>query len=275
MNEHLTILGTCQICEREIAVEEGSIVHHGYRRPGVGYIIGDCFGVGYEPYEVGTTACAAWRELQRTQLVHARERLARFMSKTITHFSVMNYGGERTQYAVGVTEYWRWEQALASERIQCEVRVAGVEREIERMERLIREFEPRALGSESRAGEKARKERETRDAERAAKRAERAAKAAKLAARKQASAQKLEELTTQYRGLLEDLAANAEARGTLGDAQTRTAARELIERMEKSMRKTPKVSCYTSDLGWDALLVRLGVAQLRDGVVRHDFWRLG
>ena len=32
-------------------------MHHGYRRPGVGYIIGDCPGVGYEPYETGTGAC--------------------------------------------------------------------------------------------------------------------------------------------------------------------------------------------------------------------------
>lgn len=50
-------LGWCPVCERDIKVRDNALVHHGYQRPGVGYIIGDCFGVGYEPYEISATCC--------------------------------------------------------------------------------------------------------------------------------------------------------------------------------------------------------------------------
>ena len=41
----------CQICERQQALDaNGRLVHHGYKRPGWGCIIGDCMGVGHLPY---------------------------------------------------------------------------------------------------------------------------------------------------------------------------------------------------------------------------------
>jgi hypothetical protein len=53
-------IGWCPVCERDIKVRARLLVHHGYQRPGVGYIIGDCIGVGYEPYELGTGAAKAY-----------------------------------------------------------------------------------------------------------------------------------------------------------------------------------------------------------------------
>lgn len=50
----------CQICEREQALTtDGKMVHHGYERPGHGWIIGDCFGVGHKPY-TATSALYAY-----------------------------------------------------------------------------------------------------------------------------------------------------------------------------------------------------------------------
>ena len=43
---------TCAYCWNVHAVDShGVLVHHGYRRPGVGYILGDCPGVGQLPWE--------------------------------------------------------------------------------------------------------------------------------------------------------------------------------------------------------------------------------
>jgi hypothetical protein len=43
---------TCPACFRDICVDlNGTMVHHGYERPGDGQIHGDCFGVGYASYE--------------------------------------------------------------------------------------------------------------------------------------------------------------------------------------------------------------------------------
>lgn len=43
--------GECQVCARKQCLTGGgALVHHGYRRPGYGSIVGDCFGVGHLPY---------------------------------------------------------------------------------------------------------------------------------------------------------------------------------------------------------------------------------
>lgn len=41
----------CQICERQQACDkDGTLCHHGYKRPGWGFIAGDCMGEGHAPY---------------------------------------------------------------------------------------------------------------------------------------------------------------------------------------------------------------------------------
>ena len=48
---------TCPVCFRDICIDSadndvGVMVNHGYERPGCGYIVGNCFAVKYQPYEV-------------------------------------------------------------------------------------------------------------------------------------------------------------------------------------------------------------------------------
>ena len=41
----------CPICEGTFALDgNGHLGHHGYKRPGWGFIIGDCMAVGYKPW---------------------------------------------------------------------------------------------------------------------------------------------------------------------------------------------------------------------------------
>lgn len=44
--------GTCGCCFAHQKLNDGHMVHHGYRRPGDGSIYGDCSGVGIRPLEV-------------------------------------------------------------------------------------------------------------------------------------------------------------------------------------------------------------------------------
>ena len=48
-------IGTCQACFGEFKVNEASklIVLHGYQRPGIGFILGDCEGTAHTPFEYG------------------------------------------------------------------------------------------------------------------------------------------------------------------------------------------------------------------------------
>lgn len=53
-------VGWCPVCEGDFKVRSNVLVHHGYQRPGIGYIVGDCPGVGREPYELGTGAATSY-----------------------------------------------------------------------------------------------------------------------------------------------------------------------------------------------------------------------
>lgn len=48
------------MCEGRIKVRGGSLVHHGYQRPGWGHIVGDCFGVHRPPHETSPDAAKAY-----------------------------------------------------------------------------------------------------------------------------------------------------------------------------------------------------------------------
>jgi hypothetical protein len=68
-----TIVGTCIVCSREIAVTKPGrlrvpadqpvfqLVHHGYRRPGDGFIVGDCFAVKLPPHEQASHAAEKYK----------------------------------------------------------------------------------------------------------------------------------------------------------------------------------------------------------------------
>ena len=66
----------CQICEGAPATETGGCLgHHGYRRPGCGFIQGDCMGVGYQPYPK-TDALEIYLRLLDAHIERTNARLA-------------------------------------------------------------------------------------------------------------------------------------------------------------------------------------------------------
>lgn len=54
--------GQCPCCFKDFIVKTGKIVFHGYERPGIGYTIGECFGVKYPPLEVSKEGLVAFIE---------------------------------------------------------------------------------------------------------------------------------------------------------------------------------------------------------------------
>ena len=64
----------CQVCERTQALtKDGVLVHHGYERPGHGWIVGDCFGVGHKPY-TATDALEQWHGWIENEIARTIER---------------------------------------------------------------------------------------------------------------------------------------------------------------------------------------------------------
>lgn len=82
-------VGSCAICQRLQKLERKrtksglpTMVHHGYRRPGVGYILGDCFGVGYPPYELSAEACVDAVAMLVKQIASQKEAINSIKSRT-------------------------------------------------------------------------------------------------------------------------------------------------------------------------------------------------
>jgi len=87
-----TTVGTCVVCEREIAVHGPrgeKLVHHGYRRPGHGYIVGDCFAVNLPPHELSVMAADEYRDARHADWTASFAYLERLKSGKVTELSAL------------------------------------------------------------------------------------------------------------------------------------------------------------------------------------------
>jgi len=70
--------GSCPCCFGLYKLDsEGKMVHHGYERPGYGYIVGDCFGVGYLPFEISPEGTKDFA----VALTKRKDNLAEYLDK--------------------------------------------------------------------------------------------------------------------------------------------------------------------------------------------------
>ena len=80
--------GHCAICGKvQMLRKVGDkmvMVHHGYRRPGHGEIVGDCFGVGFQPYELSNEANKAFAPIIENHLKNAESYLVKLQSGKIS-----------------------------------------------------------------------------------------------------------------------------------------------------------------------------------------------
>ena len=208
------IIGKCPVCEGDfkVHVTNGThgMVHHGYQRPGFGYIVGDCFAVGREPYELSCQATKDYQKIVQERLLNCHERLEALSKRTPEFIDVtkdiacvvpqpLYY---RDALIQGVIRYHRdnadehreYEDAVKSEIYNIQYQIRMLEGEVERTHRLITDWvlkpvrtveeveaEKRAVVA-ARVAEK-RRIQDAKKAETAARRAERAKKEAERQAK--------------------------------------------------------------------------------------------
>ena len=178
-------VGNCQICEGDQKLRDGRMVHHGYLRPGDGCIHGDCPGVDEVPYETSCDLIKVHKGALEYQRVGLRKRLTDVVAGHVTHFTrtreTWSGGLETTEYAVGVTDPYRFREATEHLRWELESHVRKVESTIVRFGLRISSWEPKPVRT---VEEEVRKELEARAVRKAARDAARAERAAKRAATK-------------------------------------------------------------------------------------------
>lgn len=192
-------VGFCAICEGDFKLtEDDKLVHHGYKRPGIGYIVGDCIAVGYDPYEVSTEILHEYLAGLRPRLKRARtehEHLVSVERGEAHYFEYVRHDWQRPRSERDFLTSWSrfvceedydFKCAIADAIFFARKRVEGLEREVARIERHIAAWvrKPvRTLEEIFRVAEEKKAEARARvDAARAARDAKRAAIDAKHAA---------------------------------------------------------------------------------------------
>jgi hypothetical protein len=143
-------LGTCAICGRQHVVRGDKVVLHGYQRPGFGYITGDCFGVGYQPYELSPKACEDYAVKMSDYITKEQERVALFRSGTVTEVNIKvgteyRHGRAVAKLVAIGPEDRRFTARIAELIAQAESHIANATQVREEMEKRVRDWKPGKL----------------------------------------------------------------------------------------------------------------------------------
>ncbi len=152
-------VGTCQGCFGQYVVKASRgrlrVVLHGYERPGIGHLIGDCPGHGHEPFEVSKDQTIVFRESLVGQLAGLRKQLARLKSGDVTEIYIevedesipRSYGQKRATKAIAIGPGWKnpsphkyydtYEKRMQSKIAEVAGQVGGVESAITFMDMMI------------------------------------------------------------------------------------------------------------------------------------------
>jgi hypothetical protein len=251
-------LGHCQICEQEQKLHDGKLVHHGYKRPGWGSIVGDCYGVHAVSYEV---SCELTKKYLATiilpHVANVKENLAELKSGKVTHFTEASSWRGSTDYAVGVSELYVWTRALESRIHAVEWDLRQLASEVARLEKLIANWKLTTIKTIKERVEEERQAKAARAADRLAARQAKQAKIDATKAKQQALADKRKAIREDFEGKFRALATGTES---LADRQK--AARTLLNELDKTK--------YRNWLGkWDLecedAFIALGLAK-QEGV---------
>lgn len=160
-------IGLCAACMRSFVVQpdrQGTLrlVHHGYQRPGYGYIVGDCPGVGYEPHEVSPHLAQVMLDRLQLERDTTQYELRELPNKTELVFIEHQYDRSRGHIDVPRTihpgevlevraEYRprTFESTMEETRRKLQLQLDLLERGIEDYTKLIAEWKPQPLTEES------------------------------------------------------------------------------------------------------------------------------
>lgn len=133
----------CPCCCGDFCLDsKGLLVNHGYERPGDGYNHGNCFAVGYEPYEVSCRACVDYKAHLVPTLENAKTALSVLEAGEVLALTIETGSSwDRKLVTITPTDA-RWEKALVAEIYHTKQTIKAIEGEITRMDKRIADWKP-------------------------------------------------------------------------------------------------------------------------------------
>lgn len=274
-------VGFCPICEGDFKLADGNkLVHHGYRRPGVGYIIGDCLSVHAAPYELSDEVCHTYKNMLLGKLAFSNKYLARLNRGEVTCFEVERrktgstpWNPEYEYVDVATPNGYDFTRELDEKVRQTEYEIKNLKSEIARMDGWISKWELKPIRTFEEELEKKAAATAARKAERDAKRAVKQAKADALKAKYARWEQEKLDLMKKYKDLLLALDAEmveAEGRDPKVAGKIVARAQETFHAMCKAKSKKSYLNFSPRDLDMDAVLIGLCCAKSEER--SHGTW---
>lgn len=142
--------GSCPCCfGLHKMLDNGTMVHHGFQRPGDGSIYGDCFGVKYKPFEVSNEGTVAYAAALRTAQANAEKRLAFLQSDKCVEIDEEvseGFGRNRTTktvtHARGTADF---ERVVAVRVLRGENEIGHLKAHASQLEKLAADWQPMDL----------------------------------------------------------------------------------------------------------------------------------
>jgi hypothetical protein len=243
------------------------MVHHGYERPGHGYIEGDCYGVGWAPFELSPDGTIAYveRALQ-PKLENHTNYLQRLQAGEITEVPVevrLGFGKTGTKILTPADGY-DFSREIRMRIINTENMVRWLTRDIRERTQKVAQWQEHPVRTEEEVEQvRARMTDQRRSAievARAVKQARREAFGAKQSAREQ---ERLD-LMNEYRAIFNELALD-------GSPEAIKEAKAQWIKMFKRKGKKGYLRFGEPELGIDEALLTLGLAAPNPNP--HGMWQ--
>lgn len=145
--------GTCPVCFGNFKLtpksKEGTerdlpgMILHGYKRPGQGYIIGNCFGQDWPPFELSCAGTKAWREVLLRMEKGQEASVARLKSGEVEEVGDP-YDPRKTVKKNEVSAF-EWERALKSVLEKAQTKLTLIQMDLKKMTKAISSWEVQDL----------------------------------------------------------------------------------------------------------------------------------
>lgn len=135
------VVKTCPVCFRAIAVVGGTMAHHGYTRPEMGWQTASCQGIRFKPLEVSSEGLQ-WLIAALRERLGMREQA---YAKRATHPEFLMSRQGRNGAAVKVMrDDPLWPQLFARHVAELRSEIAAIEHDLPRLDKMLADWKPEA-----------------------------------------------------------------------------------------------------------------------------------
>lgn len=133
----------CQICEGIQKLNKGKLVLHGYKRPGYGYTVGNCFGYNALPYSKSSDRCEEYKGMMRVLKRDRKKEISNLKTGKVKEITIPKYVGAKRETEVIGPTHPKWKESVEHIVRNLENDIKAIDREIERMDKRIKNWEPK------------------------------------------------------------------------------------------------------------------------------------